>query len=371
MYSLKLIPLLFFVLIIANFGCNDNKKNSTPPEKAILATLQVDTWTWIPKENMFSRSGRTTGYMASINPKATKLVIYFQGGGACFNPLACKVNADAFGAIKAKNTMDTLHNALMFNRVNPKNQFADWNYIFVPYSTGDVHSGNNNAGIVTDTLKNQQMIGAENFKIILKDLQAYFKEKGMPDEIMVAGSSAGGFGVYLNFIQVAETFGTNITLTGLVDSGPVFSDTTLFTACLNEQWTTLWKFKYPKDFDDVVKGTYPYDFQKVYEYLALKYPNANFGLTSRYGDHIIRGFYGFGKDGCTGERNTFSKPIFKKGLLDLQKTLVNFPNWKVFFTAGTKHTFLRSSTLGDTIDETNLNDWIAQVRVGKAVDLME
>ena len=372
MTNLKLITLLLLAVLLINSGCGDDEETPTPSNGTTLATAAAETWTWIPKDNMFSRNGSTTGYIANLKPDATKLVIYLQGGGACFNPAVCGQNANSFGEADAQSTIANLQSPLIFNRGNADNQFADWHYIFVPYSTGDVHSGtNSDADVPNGGPADQLMVGATNFSAIVEDLQAYFNTNGAPDEILVTGSSAGGYGVYLNFVQIADAFGTDITLTGLADASPIFFDTNLFAECLNANWEVLWNFDYPDDLDNLVSGTYAYDVQKVYEYASVKYPNANFGLISTYEDDVIRQFLSFGTAGCTGLPGVLSGTAFKNGLIDMQNTLVNFPNWKVFFTEGTAHTFLGSPTLNQSVNGMDLNDWIAQLRAGNAADMME
>lgn len=372
MKNLKLITFLLLAFSFIYTGCNeDDTEMPTTPDSATLQTATAETWTWIPKDNMLSRDGSTTGYIANIKPNATKLMIYLQGGGACFNSAVCGQNANSYGEADAQTFINGGQDALIFNRGNTDNQFADWNYVFVPYSTGDIHSGNNSdADVPNGGPADQIMKGASNFQVILTDLQTYFTENGAPDEIVLTGSSAGGYGVYLNFIQLAETFGTSITLTGLADASPIFFDTALFAECLNTTWASLWNLEYPNDLN-IVSGTYAYDVQKIYEYLSVKYPNANFGLLSTYEDNVIRQFYSFGTAGCTGFPGVFLGSTFKNGLIDMQNTLVNFNNWKVFYTEGTAHTFLGSPTLTTSVNGTTLNDWIEQLRAGNAADLME
>ena len=56
-------------------------------------------WTWIPVDGAVCRDGSGTGF--GVRPSATgsdKLVIYLEGGGACFNGTTCGINPGSFGS---------------------------------------------------------------------------------------------------------------------------------------------------------------------------------------------------------------------------------------------------------------------------------
>ena len=117
------------------------------------------------------------------------------------------------------------HSSLLINRESDQNQFKDWNLVFVPYATGDVHSGTNSAvNVPNDGPKNQNMVGFNNFTLVLKDLKNYFDANGNITEIVFMGSSAGGYGVLSNTSQFADILAKNIPTTVIMDASPVFMD---------------------------------------------------------------------------------------------------------------------------------------------------
>ena len=85
------------------------------------------------------------GYGVILNPNSKKLLIFLDGGGACFNPLTCSKNRDHFSE---EDFLERVASdpSLLINRSSDQNQFKDWNLVFVPYATGDVHSGTNSSG---------------------------------------------------------------------------------------------------------------------------------------------------------------------------------------------------------------------------------
>ncbi len=93
---------------------------------------------------MICRDSSATGVVIRLGDRKSKWVIFLQGGGACFVPENCASNASSY-------TEENLNNAIashgfmyrgILNYEMPENIVKDWNVIFVPYCTGDVHSGN-------------------------------------------------------------------------------------------------------------------------------------------------------------------------------------------------------------------------------------
>lgn len=369
-----------YVLFLFILGACSNDDVQTPVEQGELTLAEVATDspnqpTWIPREEMKSRNGESMGYGVFLNPNSQNLIIFLDGGGACFNSFTCNSNLASYSEEDFYERAEA-EKALIINRDSEDNQFKDWNFVFVPYATGDVHSSDNSSVNVPDGgPENQTMKGYNNVTIVLNDLKNYFDSNSGITEIVFTGSSAGGFGTLTNTLQLSEILGKDIPTTVIVDAGQVFMDETILTPCLVNKWESLWNISsfLPDDLEQTVQKTYAYDIQKVYEYLSVKLPNYNFGFLSYYQDNVNRGFYSFGQDNCPSFPLSFiSGEEFKAGLIDLKiSVLDDFDNWKVFYKEGTSHTFLNSETLSQTINETSLNNWISQLRQGTAVDLVE
>ncbi len=138
------------------------------------------------------------------------LVIYFEGGGACWDSMNClyvptytqEVNVDE----------DALNNykSGIFDTDNPGNPFKGWYFVFIPYCTGDIHWG------ATDTVYQDyldQIPGVDswtihhrgfvNFQVVLKWVTDNFL---WPRKIFVTGSSAGGYGAIMAFPYIKQAF---------------------------------------------------------------------------------------------------------------------------------------------------------------------
>lgn len=124
-----------------------------------------------------------------------KLLVYYQGGGACWNYWTCllqtyKVEADPVGDDPDGYPVGfaDLH--------DPRNPFRDWNSVMVPYCTGDIHWGDNAVDYEADgqTLHIEHR-GAVNARVVEKWARDHFV---LPEEVFVTGSSAGAYGAIAN-----------------------------------------------------------------------------------------------------------------------------------------------------------------------------
>ena len=122
-----------------------------------------------------------------------KLVVYFQGGGACFSNLTCSPAVGAFKDRAGPGDNPSQYTEGIANVNNPNNPFRDWNVIFVSYCTGDIHWGDATVTYLAPpaaplTIHHR---GAENARVVEKWGREHFVN---PEEVFVTGSSAGAYG---------------------------------------------------------------------------------------------------------------------------------------------------------------------------------
>jgi hypothetical protein len=138
--------------------------------------------------------------------KLDKLLVYYNGGGSCWNSNTCVGSLDphAKPVYVPSATVDANKPALMGGILdvnNPKNPYADWSMLFISYCTGDVHVGSADTvyanPISPSPLPNPVTIHHRGFDNSVYALN-WVKGKIKPDKILVAGSSAGSYGATLN-----------------------------------------------------------------------------------------------------------------------------------------------------------------------------
>lgn len=159
--------------------------------------------------------------------KTDKLVVYFNGGGACWDDATCVASlalAAVPGARPSYNPSILQANSPegaggIFDDNNNKNPFKNWSKVFIPYCSGDLHIGSNVVdysdvdGSVTGypgaTVKVKHH-GFDNFMAVrewLKNNLDNKEGKGKKvKELLVTGSSAGGYGATLNFPYLKSAF---------------------------------------------------------------------------------------------------------------------------------------------------------------------
>ncbi len=174
-----------------------------------------------------------TGYSYwTRDASPTKVLLYLQGGGACFSADTCSFTDGTF-SVHADDRDDPARASGIFQLNNPRNPFADWSMIFMPYCTGDVHIGNSiheyEPGL---TIHHNGFHNAENG---LHYLVEHFPDA---DEIVVAGSSAGGIAAPLFAGLAADAF-PNAVISSISDGSGSYPDDPDTTVALNDLWGTM------------------------------------------------------------------------------------------------------------------------------------
>ena len=224
----KIIPAAIVMLL---FSTSTQSADDDERQTGSFTPAKADTgsWTWIPLENTLCRDGSKTGVGVRVLPDANAVMIYLQGGGACYDAKSCEQNANApiagknFSRAKFYDWVKTLGNQGVFNTENPSNPVARWNHVYVPYCTGDLHGGDREDALVPGVPGKQQFVGHRNLRNILKLVAPYFRDA---DDVALIGASAGGFGVLINYPQVVEAFGGR-SVAALVDSAPIIPESAI------------------------------------------------------------------------------------------------------------------------------------------------
>ena len=125
-----------------------------------------------------------------------KLVMYYQGGGACWNNLTCSGVEGLVPTTCRTAPLEDLNPDSGFGDfTNENNPFKDWHYVFVSYCTCDIHFGDDTVeypGLEPITVQHR---GFHNSKVAEKWAREHFLN---PEEVFVTGSSAGAYGAWFN-----------------------------------------------------------------------------------------------------------------------------------------------------------------------------
>lgn len=148
--------------------------------------------------------------------KKNNLVIFFQGGGACWDVMNC-IYAPTYTQYQSEELWmfsDDNEGKGIFDTTEEDNPFKDWGFVYIPYCTGDLFWGANDATYAYWTIKHR---GFVNFQAVLKYLE---DNTNYPGKIFVTGSSAGSYGATMAFPYVKQSFPwSNLYLLGDAGAG--------------------------------------------------------------------------------------------------------------------------------------------------------
>jgi len=299
------------------------------------------SWQWADVEGTECMNGKQTGVYLRYSQNGNKgLGIYLYGGGACFNTLTCTTAS-------TKNPKPGNMGAKGIFEPRDDNPLNDYNWITVPYCTGDVHAGENQQKI---GLSNRRFSGANNLKLIMEQAVATFTDV---ETLFVTGESAGGFGSLASYPLIRSSY-PNARGVLMDDSGQILDDKYL-APCLVEEWRQVWNINANLPADCPCNNDEG-NLVSAWEYGKSKYPNDSFSLVSSINDVVISTFFAFGLDNCTKSTPT-GYSAMHEGLLDLASRGVN-----IFMIPGAMHTHTSHDEFySREVDGIYLYQWIAQL----------
>jgi hypothetical protein len=139
----------------------------------------------------------TPYYFFAKRGSVNKLVVYYQGGGACWDSLTCSVPVCDSSVTPGERP--NVAGSGFADLSEPSNPFRDWNVVFVSYCSCDVHFGDAaqdypplSAGDPPIHIEHR---GYHNSRVVEKWAREHFVN---PEQIFVTGSSAGAYGAWFN-----------------------------------------------------------------------------------------------------------------------------------------------------------------------------
>jgi hypothetical protein len=138
-----------------------------------------------------------------------KLLVYYEGGGACWEQLTCSIPVcDATVKTDAGSGSDNpnFSTSGFASYTNPSNPFHDWNVVFISYCSCDIHFGDASQNYSNTDPMNPVHIehrGFQNARVVEKWAREHFVN---PDQVFVTGSSAGAYGAWFHAPLLHETW---------------------------------------------------------------------------------------------------------------------------------------------------------------------
>lgn len=327
-----------------------------------LAGAVAGQWTWIDVPGTKCANDSATGMGVNLGTSAD-LVIFMEGGGACFNAFTCAnvAHPNGFDSGDLAGAIQQLGGQGVLDRADPGNPLRDATFVFFPYCTGDIFAGSNEDGF-----GGRAQVGYRNVGLYTDMLVA---ASDPVRRIVVSGWSAGGFGALYNYDRIQKAFeaarpGRPTFL--IDDSGPPLPDEWL-TPCLQTQLRTLWNLDETLPADCAAcRGADGGGLVNALPYLADMHPDDRLALVTSTTDGVIRVFYGFGYPTCSST-NPMPEAQFTAAVTSLRTDVIGArTNFKMFTIAGGGHVWTLNPLSQTMSGGTSMSAWLTAMLDGSA-----
>lgn len=268
---------------------------------------------------------RGTPYQFFVRPgDPSKLLIYFEGGGGCWDALTCSTANPTFhDAVSSTEPNNYLGVFSPRPRLNP---IADYSIVFVSYCSGDFHVGNAertySGPLGTYTIAFR---GAINTQVALDWAYANY---AAPDNLLIAGSSAGSIGAIAHADAILQHYvsanaDVHAAVFGDAGVGVNAGNTSAF-----DEWNLTDIIPQHDAFADVQTDNLVVNLTRA---LAQTYPDVRVGEFTNAQDAVQSFFFRL-----LGGDETQWEAVMRADLGDLQAE----PNFRSYIADGTDHTIL-------------------------------
>ncbi|MCA9707668.1 MAG: hypothetical protein KDK70_17595 [Myxococcales bacterium] len=268
---------------VADDTTTDGDSGSSDTTGEPLPPTPPSYYKWEKVEIPGTVCGNGSQYKFFVNYSETSqnVMMIFEPGGGCWDFETCSGQA-SLGAANPDGIPDDHLNGILgihtplLNRELVDNPVADWNMVFMPYCTGDVHTGravtvySDPAGIEPDLEYHHN--GHDNTVAAVEWLSVQFPS--IP-RMLVTGCSAGGAGATANYYFIRT--GLDIEHSYLLaDSGPIFPNST-FSQPLHDMINESWNVDAVLAEQEVFTPLFD-DFGLMNEILADTFPDDRLGV---------------------------------------------------------------------------------------------
>jgi hypothetical protein len=223
------------------------------------------TWELVAPAGAVCGNGSPYKFFVNYSDTTDDVVVVFEPGGACWDYPSCTGAEGIRGAANIDGLPDDHWELAPFispflQRDDPTTPTRDWNLVYVPYCTGDVHTGNNVItytdpdGVGPDVTFHHN--GHANVQRVVEWLDGNFTH--VP-RMLVTGCSAGGAGAITNYWFLRNGVAAAEKMYMLNDSGPIFPSGG-YSQPLHDKIRTSWNVdsilaELPAGFDPEDYGT--------------------------------------------------------------------------------------------------------------------
>jgi hypothetical protein len=298
-------------------------------------------------ETRCARGGPYAFWIRNGDPE--KLLIFFQGGGGCFDEITCAPGSVWFDDRVDESDDPGFAGGGVLDLEHPDNPFADYSMVFIPSCNGDVHTGSR---VVSYGPHRIQQKGYLNAQAALERAYTEFPDAA---EVFVSGCSAGSVGSAFHADAIIDRYPeARVTQVGDSLAFVFHRPITL------ESWGTHEHFP---DWFELERANGRWTMVEFLTALANEHPDRTFARFNHADDDVQVAFY----SAVGGEPAGFAPR-----LQAAERELKELPNYRSFLACGTEHcSFDGSDFYSEETSGVRLRDWVADLAVGKDVDCPE
>jgi Pectinacetylesterase len=213
-----------------------------------------------------------------------KVIVDFQGGGACWDEASCDPKNNLF--VRTLNKADLDYAQGIYNKQSNANPFKGWSHVFVPYCSGDLHWGNSERQYSHGKVYHQ---GAAHARAAL---EYTYKNFPSPKNVFVTGCSAGSYGAAMWSPHIMKHYNkARVALFG--DSGlGVTSDA--FTNVMVNAWQSQAVLPdFLPELAEFIKNPSKTRIEAIYKAAGKAFPNNSFAQFTANTDNVQIFFHAF------------------------------------------------------------------------------
>lgn len=298
-------------------------------------------------------------YVRPADPE--KLLVYFQGGGACWFGETCDLGATPTYDPFVDET-DVPTESGIFEFMNTENPFADYTMVMVPYCTGDVHIGNQvttyEVAATDEVDAHEVTINHMGYTNSMSAINWAFENVEAPQDIFVTGSSAGSIPSPFYTMFVAEQY-PDAHITQLGDASGGYRNPDAIPLIMGA-WGTLSILPDWEEFADVTEENL--SFETLYIAAAQRYPDVTFSQFNAAHDETQYFFLSL-----TGIVDTPLPDLLEASFAEIEAGASD--NFVTYTSGGEMHTILgRPEFYTYDSDGVRFVDWITALANGDDVE---
>jgi len=231
-------------------------------------------------------NGSQYKFWVNYSDNSNDLVVVLEPGGACWDYESCTGKNGIRGAANVDGLPDDHYELAPFispflnRQIEANPNTTDWNMVYVPYCTGDVHTGNNVVTYSDPEGKEPDITfhhaGHANMMAVIGWMAQQFQD--VP-RLLVTGCSAGGAGATVNYHFIRKGMPGVHQGFLLADSGPIYptSDSAGYSKPLHDKVYSAWDVE--SILDQIPAGFDPDNFGSINTAIADEFPADRLAVT--------------------------------------------------------------------------------------------